>query len=65
VFDKWAFGIFGADLWQRWWWTRWLCGGGGWWGFYYAVVVGGWHWADNGYGRAGLLVSTLVGEGYR
>jgi hypothetical protein len=34
-------------------------------GFYYVVVVGGWHWADDGYGRAGLLVSTLVGEGYR
>jgi hypothetical protein len=30
-----------------------------WWG------GGGWCWADNGYGRAGLLVSALVGEGYR
>jgi hypothetical protein len=34
-------------------------------GFDYAVVVGSWRWADDGYGRMGLLVSTLVGEGYQ
>jgi hypothetical protein len=34
-------------------------------GFDYAVVIGGWCWANNGYDRAGHLVSALVGKGYR
>jgi hypothetical protein len=50
------------------WWKRWFCGGvvgmvGG--EFDYAVVrAGGWHWADDGYGQAGLIVPALVGEGH-
>jgi hypothetical protein len=43
------------------WWKRCMCGGG----FDYVVAVGGLCWDDDGYGRAGFLVSALVGKGYR
>jgi hypothetical protein len=31
-------------------------------GFDYAVAVGGWRWANDGYSRAGLIITALVGE---
>jgi hypothetical protein len=34
-------------------------------GSYYAVAVGGWCWAEDGYGRERLRVSALIDEGYR